>query len=118
MMDKFEKQFDDLDVRSAYMEGAMGEATSTSTPQSEVDSLVGQVAAKAGLDLGDQLASAGAVGTNVAAAAPANIVVVGVTVDVVGGGGGGGVGRWLLVVECLLYTLSVGSVLFYALRRW
>ena len=95
MMDKFEKQFDDLDVRSAYMEGAMGEATSTSTPQSEVDSLVGQVAAKAGLDLGDQLASAGAVGTNVAAAAPAaagrTAVGVGAAPTATGGGGGGGV---------------------------
>ena len=71
MMDKFEKQFDDLDVRAGYMEGAMGEATSTSTPQSEVDSLVSQVAAKAGLDLADELAGAGNVGTTVAAAAPA-----------------------------------------------
>ena len=70
-MDKFEKQFDDLDVRSGFMEGAMGEATSTSTPQGEVDSLVSQVAAKAGLDLADQLSGAGTVGTSVATAAPA-----------------------------------------------
>lgn len=71
LMDKFEKQFDDLDVRSGFMEGAMGEATSTSTPQGEVDSLVSQVAAKAGLDLADQLSGAGTVGTSVATAAPA-----------------------------------------------
>ena len=92
LMDKFEKQFDDLDVRSGYMESAMGEATSTSTPQGEVDSLVSQVAAKAGLDLADQLSGAGTVGTAVATAAPAAAApartAVGMGAAAAGGGGG------------------------------
>ena len=37
-MDKFEKTFEDLDVHTSVMEGAMAGATATTTPASQVDS--------------------------------------------------------------------------------
>ncbi|KAI9011993.1 Snf7 family [Phycomyces nitens] len=55
VMDKFESQFEDLDVQTQYMEGAMAGTTSTMTPQSEVDSLMQQVADEHGLELNQQL---------------------------------------------------------------
>lgn len=67
-MDKFEKQFEDLDVRSGYMENAIAGATSLSTPEDQVDNLVKMVAEEHGLALGDQLDAAGTVGSKVAAA--------------------------------------------------
>ena len=42
-MDKFESQFEDLDVHTAVMENAMGTATTTTTPASQVDDLIKQV---------------------------------------------------------------------------
>ncbi|KAK2726625.1 charged multivesicular body protein 1B1-like [Artemia franciscana] len=51
LMDKFESQFEDLDVQSSYMEGTMSQTTTVSVPQSDVDSLMMQVADEAGLDL-------------------------------------------------------------------
>ena len=36
VMDKFEKTFEDLDVHTGVMEGAMGAATATSTPANQV----------------------------------------------------------------------------------
>lgn len=71
MMDKFEKQFDDLDVRTGFMESAMGDATSTSTPQGEVDALMMQVADERGLEVRGMLDGAGMVGTDIAAPAAA-----------------------------------------------
>jgi len=44
VMDKFEKQFEDLDVRSEYMENAMTATTAMTTPEDEVDTLMRQVA--------------------------------------------------------------------------
>ncbi len=44
VMDSFEKQFEDLDVRSEYMENAMTSSTAMTTPQNEVESLMQQVA--------------------------------------------------------------------------
>jgi charged multivesicular body protein 1 len=32
-MDKFEKQFEDLDVQTEYMENSMGQTTALTTPQ-------------------------------------------------------------------------------------
>ena len=57
-MDKFEKQFEDLDVRSAYMEGAMDSTTSMSTPEDQVSSLMNQVADEHGLTIQAQLGDA------------------------------------------------------------
>ena len=39
-MDQFEKQFEDMDVRSAYMEDAMNTSTSMTTPPEQVDELI------------------------------------------------------------------------------
>ncbi|KAL1924994.1 uncharacterized protein VTP21DRAFT_4648 [Calcarisporiella thermophila] len=58
VMDKFEAQFEDLDVQTGYMEGAMGSSTTLTTPQEEVDVLMQQVADEAGLELNQELRSA------------------------------------------------------------
>jgi len=57
VMDKFEQQFEDLDVHTSVMEGAMGSATTTTTPANQVDDLIKQVADEAGLEVSEQLAS-------------------------------------------------------------
>ena len=43
IMDKFEGQFENLDVQTAVMENSMGDAMSTQTPSSQVDDLINQV---------------------------------------------------------------------------
>ena len=48
LMDKFEKQFEDLDVQSSCMENAMSQTTTTAVPQNDVDFLMQQVADEAG----------------------------------------------------------------------
>jgi charged multivesicular body protein 1 len=57
-MDKFETQFEDLDVQSSYMENAMGSTTATAMPQDEVDLLMQKVADEAGLEMNANLTSA------------------------------------------------------------
>lgn len=47
-MDKFESQFEDLDVQSSYMENTMSTTTTTTVPQKDVDQLMVQVADEAG----------------------------------------------------------------------
>ncbi|OQV13400.1 Charged multivesicular body protein 1a [Hypsibius exemplaris] len=71
VMDQFESQFEDLDVRSQVMEGAMNGATTLTTPQEQVDQLIHQVAEENGLEIMEQLADAKA-GTSVPAAASAS----------------------------------------------
>lgn len=51
LMDKFEKQFEDLDVQAGYMENAMSSTTTTTVPQGDVDHLLHSVADEAGLEL-------------------------------------------------------------------
>jgi len=51
LMDKFEKQFEDLDVQSSYMENTMSQTTTTSVPQNDVDHLMKSVADEAGIEL-------------------------------------------------------------------
>ncbi|GFQ96288.1 charged multivesicular body protein 1a [Trichonephila clavata] len=63
VMEQFEQQFEDLDVRTSVVEDAMGSATTTSTPLAQVDSLIQQVAEENGLDIIDQLAEAKSVPT-------------------------------------------------------
>lgn len=48
LMDKFESQFEDLDVQSSYMENTMSQTVTTSIPQGDVDKLLQQVADEAG----------------------------------------------------------------------
>ncbi|RKP09746.1 Snf7 family [Thamnocephalis sphaerospora] len=58
IMDKFESQFEDIDVQTQCMEGAMVGVTAQSTPQVEVDALMQQVADEAGLELKHELGEA------------------------------------------------------------
>lgn len=48
LMDKFEQQFEDLDVQSSYMENTMSQTVTTTIPQNDVESLMQQVADEAG----------------------------------------------------------------------
>ncbi len=58
IMDKFEGVFEDMDVRTSYMESGMDRTTTLMTPQDQVDELVQQVADENGLEL--QMALPGA----------------------------------------------------------
>merc|ERR1712025_176497 len=62
LMDKFEQQFEDLDVKTQYMEGTMNATTATSTPAEQVDTLIEQVADANNLELGEAFTQAGPVG--------------------------------------------------------
>uniref|UniRef100_A0A1L8DVU3 Putative vacuolar assembly/sorting protein did2 n=1 Tax=Nyssomyia neivai TaxID=330878 RepID=A0A1L8DVU3_9DIPT len=57
LMDKFEQQFEDLDVQSSYMENTMSQTTTTAVPENDVNSLLQQVADEAGLELNMELPS-------------------------------------------------------------
>ncbi|XP_074573669.1 ESCRT-related protein CHMP1-like [Curcuma longa] len=50
-MDQFERQFVNMEVEAEFMEGAMAGSTSLSTPESEVNSLMQQVADDYGLEV-------------------------------------------------------------------
>lgn len=49
-MDQFERQFEDLDVQSNFVEGAMNQQAALSTPEDEVSQLLLQVADEHGLE--------------------------------------------------------------------
>ncbi|NP_001134138.1 charged multivesicular body protein 1b [Salmo salar] len=68
LMDKFEHQFETLDVQTAQMEDTMSSTTTLTTPQNQVDSLMHELADEAGLDLNMELpqGQTGSVGTSVA----------------------------------------------------
>ncbi|XP_051963583.1 charged multivesicular body protein 1b [Xyrauchen texanus] len=70
LMDKFERQFETLDVQTAQMEDTMSSTTTLTTPQGQVDSLMLEMADEAGLDLNMELPQGqmGSVGTSVASA--------------------------------------------------
>ncbi|XP_074599756.1 charged multivesicular body protein 1 [Brevipalpus obovatus] len=51
VMDKFEKQFEDLDVQSSVMEDTMTSTSTLSVPQNDVDHLMKRVAEEAGIEL-------------------------------------------------------------------
>lgn len=70
-MDQFEKHFEDMDVRAAYMEGAMNNGTSLTTPADQVDSLIQMVADENGLKIAGDLDSAGHVSTELPATSEA-----------------------------------------------
>ncbi|KER20244.1 hypothetical protein T265_11150 [Opisthorchis viverrini] len=55
IMNKFETQFVDLDVRSATMENSMGNAFTLSAPEDQVRDLLTKVAAESGLEVGAAL---------------------------------------------------------------
>merc|ERR1711993_109301 len=58
LMDKFEKDFEDLDVQTSVMEGSMSQTTVTNVPQDAVEQLMRQQADEAGLELNMDLPSA------------------------------------------------------------
>jgi charged multivesicular body protein 1 len=57
-MDKFETQFEDLDVATGYYENATSSATAVATPQDDVDRLMNQVADEAGVELETEMQKA------------------------------------------------------------
>lgn len=59
VMDKFETQFEDMDVQTSYMEGTIGATTANTTPQDQIDSLLQQVADENGIEVGQKLGDAG-----------------------------------------------------------
>ncbi len=68
LMDKFEKEFEDLDVQTSVMEGAMSQTTATNVPTDAVEGLMKQAADEAGLELNMELpgAASNTIGTGVA----------------------------------------------------
>ena len=51
VMDKFQSQFEDLDVTTGYYENATSSATAVGTPQEDVDRLMSRLADEAGVEL-------------------------------------------------------------------
>ncbi|RPA85839.1 hypothetical protein BJ508DRAFT_221872 [Ascobolus immersus RN42] len=58
VMEKFEQQFEDVDVMTGYYENATQTSTAVGTPQEDVERLMSQVADEAGLQLNQSLADA------------------------------------------------------------
>ncbi|TRZ05873.1 hypothetical protein HGM15179_021234 [Zosterops borbonicus] len=75
LMDKFEHQFETLDVQTQQMEDTMSNTTTLTTPQNQVDMLLQEMADEAGLDLNMELpqGQTGSVGTSVASAEQVNV---------------------------------------------
>merc|ERR1711933_603545 len=65
LMDKFEQQFEDLDVKTQYMDGVMNSTTATTTPVDQVDSLIQYVADTNNLELGEAFTEAGPIGNKI-----------------------------------------------------
>lgn len=55
VMDKFESQFENLDLTTGVMEGSMLSSTAQAMPESQVESLMQQVADEHGLEIGGAL---------------------------------------------------------------
>ncbi|KAI5481130.1 hypothetical protein MNV49_005565 [Pseudohyphozyma bogoriensis] len=55
VMDKFESQFEDMDVQTGYLEGTLSSDTAISAPADQVDMLMQQVADEAGLEVQHEL---------------------------------------------------------------
>eukprot|EP00056_Hartaetosiga_gracilis_P013800 m.232087 g.232087 ORF g.232087 m.232087 type:complete len:210 (-) comp13901_c1_seq1:2332-2961(-) len=55
VMDKFEEQFAEMDVRAGVMEGSMQTAMMTSAPEGEIDALLQEVGEEHGLDVAAKL---------------------------------------------------------------
>lgn len=55
LMETFEKQFDNMDVASEYMQNAIGESTASSMPEDEVNTLMAQVADENGIQMRAEL---------------------------------------------------------------
>eukprot|EP01129_Flabellula_baltica_P016731 TRINITY_DN9061_c0_g1_i1.p1 TRINITY_DN9061_c0_g1~~TRINITY_DN9061_c0_g1_i1.p1 ORF type:complete len:210 (+),score=48.71 TRINITY_DN9061_c0_g1_i1:40-630(+) len=55
LMDQFERQIEDMDVSMEYVESTINQTTALTTPQSEVEQLIGEVATEHGLELSEQM---------------------------------------------------------------
>ena len=55
VMDKFESQFEDMDVQTGYLEGTLSNDTAVSAPSDQIDLLMSQVADEAGLEVAHEL---------------------------------------------------------------
>lgn len=58
VMDKFESQFEDLDVQTGYLEGTLSADAATAAPTDQVELLMAQVADEAGLEVQHELGQA------------------------------------------------------------
>lgn len=58
LMDRFEHEFESLDVQTSVMSDAMQSTTTMTTPQNQVEGLMQEVAEEAGIELGQNLPSA------------------------------------------------------------
>mmetsp|Transcript_17299 Transcript_17299/g.50293 ORF Transcript_17299/g.50293 Transcript_17299/m.50293 type:complete len:110 (+) Transcript_17299:490-819(+) len=56
VMDGFEKSFEDVDVRSEYIEQAINSSTSQAMPEEDVENLLQQVADEHGLEFQSKMA--------------------------------------------------------------
>merc|ERR1712137_535685 len=59
VMDQFERSFEDMDVRSEYVEQTMNASTTAAMPEEEVDTLMQMVADEHGLKMEDKFNAAG-----------------------------------------------------------
>jgi charged multivesicular body protein 1 len=57
LMDKFETQFETMDVTAEYMQSSLGQSAATSTPDDQVTTLMQQVADEHGLDVRQQMST-------------------------------------------------------------
>jgi len=87
VMDNFEKSFEDMDVRSEYVEQAMNSSTTAAMPEEQVDELMQMVADEHGLKMGDVFKTANGATPGQAASSSNDQAAVGA---VAAGGGGGG----------------------------
>merc|ERR1719224_231886 len=88
VMDQFEKSFEDMDVRSEYVESAMNSSTTAAMPEEQVDELMQMVADEHGLKMNDVFKTAS--GAAVPGAASSGAEAQGAMAAAGGGGGGGG----------------------------
>merc|ERR1712129_174406 len=58
VMEGFEKSFEDMDVRSEYVEQTMNSSTTAAMPEGEVDTLMQMVADEHGLKMADTFGAA------------------------------------------------------------
>merc|ERR1711902_148810 len=59
VMDKFEQQFEDLDLTSQYMESAIDSTTAATMPESQVENLMAQIADENGLEFQSEIDNIG-----------------------------------------------------------
>ncbi|KAJ3410327.1 hypothetical protein HDV05_003881 [Chytridiales sp. JEL 0842] len=60
VMDKFESQFEDLDVQTSVLESSIAQTTSTLTPESQIEELMAKVAEENGLEVQMEMPSVAA----------------------------------------------------------